>query len=81
MSRNRNKYRNKYAGAAAARKGDPYFLTPSEWKAHLARLDYGSTRALYSQLEKRGGDDWDRIKDLFVDALLQKQKEAMTNDD
>tara|TARA_A100001201_G_scaffold126874_1_gene111440 strand:+ start:436 stop:669 length:234 start_codon:yes stop_codon:yes gene_type:complete len=76
-----SRHHNKYAGVAAARKNDPFRMTPDQWKDHLSRLDYKATRALYRQLKRRGGDDWGRIKHFFVDALLQKQKEAMTNDD
>ena len=56
-------------------------MTPDQWKDHLSRLDYKATRALYGQLSRRGGDNWNRIKDLFVQALLEKQNQAMTNDD
>ena len=76
MSRNHNKY----AGVAAARKNDPFRMTPDQWKDHLSRLDYKATRALYGQLKRRGGDNWNRINDLFVEDQLAKQNQAMTDD-
>ena len=77
MSRNHNKY----AGVAAARKNDPFRMTPDQWKDHLSRLDYKATRALYKQLKRRGGDNWNPIQDFSVEALLKKQTKTMTNDD
>ena len=70
MSRNKDKY----AGLAAAQQNDLYRMTPQQWKAHLHCLDQRTMRKLYRQMQSRGGPEWNRVKDLFIEALLQKQK-------
>ena len=73
---------NKYAPLAAARKNNPYKLTPEEWEKHLKLQDERTIRKLYSKMHNRGGPEWDRIKDLFVKVLIEKQNKliATAND-
>lgn len=70
MSRNKNKY----AGLAASQQNDLYRMTPKQWKTYLHCLDLRTMRKLHRQMERRGGPEWDRVKDLFIEALFQKQK-------
>jgi len=74
--------RNKYAGLTAVQKNDLYRMTPEQWKDHLQHLDYRTMRKLYRQMQRRGGPEWNRVKDFFVKVLIEKQNKliATAND-
>ena len=77
MSRNKDKY----AGLRAVQKNDLYRLTPNQWKAHLSQLNIRTMKKLYKQMNTRGGSEWERVKELFIEAMLQKQQESMSKND
>ncbi len=65
---------NKYAGITAVQKNDLYRMTPEQWKTHLHCLDTRTMKKLYRNMQRRGGPEWNRVKDFFIEALLEKQK-------
>ena len=67
---------NRYAGLAAAKQNDWLRLTPAEWKAYFDNASQGTLRKTYGQLCRRGGPEWDRVKQMFVQALLDKQVDS-----
>ena len=77
MTRNKDKY----AGLRAVQKNDLYSLTPNQWKAHLSQINIRTMKKLYNQMSRRGGPEWERVKELFVEAMLQKQQESMSKND
>tara|TARA_R100001509_G_scaffold135897_1_gene89672 strand:+ start:463 stop:708 length:246 start_codon:yes stop_codon:yes gene_type:complete len=77
MSRNKDKY----AGLAAVQQNDLYRLTPNQWKAHLSRLNIRTMKKLYNKMSRRAGPEWERVKEFFIEAMLQKQQESMSKND
>ena len=70
--------RDKYAGLRAVQQGGDKFLvmTPAEWKVYLKKTNARTLRKIYGQLCQRPEtSEWGRIKELFVEALQEKQQE------
>ena len=78
MSRNKNKY----AGLSAWQndlydmRHEAYSrgLDRMHWKAYLRRGDYRTIIELYYEMKNRGDTVW-HLRDLFVEALLEKAKD------
>jgi hypothetical protein len=64
--------RNRYAGLNAAQKNDFVRLSPKEWKEFFDNSNARTLRKTYGQLCRRGGPEWERIKDMFIQALKDK---------
>ncbi len=71
--------RDRYAGLAAAKKGgdDWLRLTPAQWQAYFDNASPKTLRKTYGQLCRRSGPEWNRIKQMFVQALLKKQTDSL----
>lgn len=69
---------NRYAGLNAAQKNDFLKLTPAEWKSYFEGASQRTLRKTYDQLCHRSGSEWERVKALFVEALIAKQSEVVS---
>jgi len=69
--------RNRYAGLNAAQKNDFLRLTPVEWQNYFESANQRTLRKTYAQLYNRKGPEWERVKTLFVKALIAKQSEVV----
>ena len=69
--------RDRYAGLVAAKKNDWLRLTPAEWKTYFDNASQRTLRKTYGQLCRRSGPEWERIKQMFVQALLEKQTDSL----
>ena len=71
--------RDRYAGLNAAQKNDFLRLTPAEWKSYFESASQRTLRKTYGQLCQRSGSEWERVKALFVEALIAKQSEVVSS--
>lgn len=68
---------DKYAGLSSVRKNEFDRFTPAEWKNYFKKTSHQALRKTYGQLSQRSGPEWERVKSLFIEALIAKQSEVV----
>ena len=68
---------DKYAGLSAVRKNNFAKFTPDEWKVYFQKTSHQALRRTYGLLCDRRGPEWERVKSLFIEALIAKQSEVV----
>ncbi len=65
---------DRYAGLQAAKTKNIDKFSPAEWAAYFSKIPDHVFKKVHNQLCRRGGPEWQRVKDLCMAEMMRRQE-------